>query len=70
MARVGEKRGAYGVLVGRTEGRKKTLGSLGRTLRSILKMNLQDGEWDWTDLAEDRYKWWAVVNTAMNLHIL
>ena len=33
-------------------------------------MNLQDREWDWTDLAEVSYKWRAVVNTAMNLRAL
>jgi hypothetical protein len=33
-------------------------------------MKLQDIEWDWTDLAEVRYKWWDVVNTAMNLRVL
>jgi hypothetical protein len=36
VARVGEKRGAYGVLVGKTEG-KKHLEDLGVNLRSILK---------------------------------
>jgi hypothetical protein len=26
-------------------------------------------EWDWTDLAEVKYKWRAVVNMAMNLRV-
>ena len=25
---------------------------------------------DWIDLTQDRYKWWAVVNTAMNICVL
>jgi hypothetical protein len=25
------------------------------------------GLMDWIDLAEDRYRWWAFVNTVMNL---
>jgi hypothetical protein len=33
-------------------------------------MNLQDREWDWTDVAEVRYNWRDVVNTAMNLRVL
>ena len=24
---------------------------------------------EWIDLAQDRDKWWAVVNTAMNLQV-
>ena len=32
-------------------------------------MYLHEIEWDWTDLAQDRHKWRAVVNTAMNLQV-
>jgi hypothetical protein len=35
-------------------------------------MDLQEGEWgamDWIGLAQDRYRWWAVVNTVMNLQV-
>jgi hypothetical protein len=34
-----------------------------------IKMDLRDIEWDgmdWTDLAQDRDKWWALVNRVMN----
>jgi len=24
---------------------------------------------DWINLTEGRHKWWAVVNTVMNLHV-
>ena len=27
------------------------------------------GYMDWIDLPQDRHKWWAVVNTVMNLRV-
>jgi len=39
---------------------------------SNTKMDLQKVEWGgigWTDLAQDREKWWALVNVAMNLEV-
>jgi hypothetical protein len=36
------------------------------------KMNLREKEWDvmnWTDLAQDRKQWRALVNTAINLPV-
>jgi hypothetical protein len=35
-----------------------------------IKMDLQELEWgdmDWIDLAQDRDRWWALVNVVMNL---
>jgi hypothetical protein len=35
-------------------------------------MDLQEGGWgamDQIDLAQDRDRWWAVVNTVMNLQV-
>jgi hypothetical protein len=26
-------------------------------------------EWDWFDVAEDRYRWRALVNAVMNLRV-
>jgi hypothetical protein len=39
--------------------------------RRIIKMGLQKRNrgMDWTDLAQDRNKWWAVVNVVMNLRV-
>jgi len=35
-------------------------------------MDLQDVRWgsmDWIDMAQDRDRWWAVVNAVMNFRI-
>jgi hypothetical protein len=37
-----------------------------------IKLDLTEIGWDgvdWIDLAENRYKWRALVNTAMNLQV-
>jgi hypothetical protein len=37
-----------------------------------IKMSLRDIEWDgmdWIDLAQDRDRWRALVNTVMNLGV-
>jgi hypothetical protein len=31
--------------------------------------NKWDGGMDWIDLAQDREKWWAIVNVVMNLRV-
>jgi len=28
-----------------------------------------DGEMDWIDLAQDKDRWWALVNAVMNLRL-
>jgi hypothetical protein len=58
-------------LVGKSEGKRP----LGRPrIRQIdnIKMDLLEielGVVDWTGLAEDRYRWRALVNSAMNLRV-
>jgi hypothetical protein len=39
--------------------------------RIILKWILEkgDGGMDWIDLAQDRERWWALVNAVMNFRI-
>jgi hypothetical protein len=35
-------------------------------------MDIQEVGWecmDWIDLAEDRVRWWALVNAVMNLFV-
>jgi hypothetical protein len=57
--------------VGKHE-RKRPLGRLRRRWKDIIKMNLQDvgcGGMDWIELAQDRDRWWVVVNAVMNLQV-
>jgi len=71
VARVGERRGVCRVLVGKPE-RKKPLGRPRRRWEDNIKMNLQEvGCWgmDWIELAQDRDRWRALVNSVMNLRV-
>jgi hypothetical protein len=60
---MGEKRGAYRILVGRPEGRRP-LRRPRRRWEDNIKMNRQDEGWgmDWIELAQDRDRWPALVN--------
>jgi len=69
VARVGEKRDVYRVLVGKPEG-KRPLGRPSRRWEDNIKMHLQErrcGGMDWTDLAQDRDKWRVLVNAVMSI---
>jgi hypothetical protein len=71
VARMEEKRNAYGILVGKPEG-KRPLGRPRRMWVNNIKMNLREIGWDgmdWIDLAQDRDQWRALVNTVMNLRV-
>jgi hypothetical protein len=66
---MGEVRGAYNILVGRSEG-KRPLGRPRRRWEDNIKMDLRIigfGDVDWIDLAQDRDRWRALVNTVMSL---
>jgi hypothetical protein len=67
---MGEKRGAYRILVGRPEGRR-SLGRPRHRWKDNIKMHLQEVGWgmDWIELAQDRDRWRAVVNAVMNLWV-
>jgi hypothetical protein len=67
---MGEKRGAYRILVGRPEGRRP-LGRPRRRWEDNIKMDLEDVGWgmDWIELAQDRYRWRALVNAVMNFRV-
>ena len=72
VARVGERRGVYGVLVGKRVG-KKPLRKHRRRWEDNIKMDLQEvgcGGMDWIELAHDRGRWRALVNAVMNLRVL
>ena len=68
MARMGEGRGVHRVLVGKPEG-KRPLRRPRRRWEDNIKMDLREvgGDGDWMELAQDRDRWWALVNTVMNL---
>jgi hypothetical protein len=71
VARMGEGRGAYRILVGRPEGRRP-LGRPRRRLQDNIRMDLQEVGWDgvaWIDMAQDRDRWRAPVNAVMNLRV-
>jgi hypothetical protein len=65
------RRGVYRVLVGRPEW-KRPLGRHRHRWEDNIKMDLMeigiDGA-NWIQLAQDRVKWRAFVNTVMNLQI-
>jgi hypothetical protein len=69
---MGEVRGAYNILVGRSEGRRP-LGRPGRRWEDNIKMDLGEigfGDVDRIYWAQDRDRWRALVNTVMNLRVL
>jgi hypothetical protein len=57
VARLGERRAAYRILVGRPEGRRP-LGRPRRRIEDNIKMDLEDVGWamDWNELARGRDK--------------
>jgi hypothetical protein len=68
VARMGEKRNAYRILVAKPEV-KKPLERLRHRWEDNVKMDLRETGWggmDWIDLAEDNNQWRALLNTVMN----
>jgi hypothetical protein len=71
VARMGEKRNVSTLLVGKPDG-KRPLGKTRRRWIGNIKMDLFGlglGGVDWIDLAQDRYRWRALVNSVMNLRV-
>jgi hypothetical protein len=71
VARKGEKRNAYRLLVGKPEG-KRPLGRPRRGWADNIKIDPLEIGWggvDWIGLAQDTDKWRALVNAVMNLRV-
>jgi hypothetical protein len=72
VARMGEGRNVYRVLVGKPEG-KRPLERLRRRWECGIRMDLREIGWggvEWIHHAQDRDRWLAVVNAVMNLRVL
>jgi hypothetical protein len=71
VAHRGERRGVYGILVGRPEG-KRPLGRPRCTWDNNIKIDLRETGIDganWIWLAWNRVQWQAFVNKVMNLWV-
>jgi hypothetical protein len=68
---MGEKRKAYRLLVIKPNG-KSPLGRPRRSWVDNIRMDLGEEGWggvDWIDLAQDRNRWRALVNSVLNLRV-
>jgi hypothetical protein len=71
IARTGEMKNAYNILVGKPDG-KKPLRRPRHGWEDTIRMDIREIGWqvvDWIHVAQDRDQWRAVVNTVMNLRV-
>jgi len=71
VARMGEGRGVYRVLVGKHEG-KRPLGRPRCRWKDNIRMDLREvgcGCVDWMELAQDKDRWRALVSAVTNLRV-
>ena len=71
VARMGEERGAYSVLVGKLVG-KRPLERPRRRCVDNIRIELQEvgcGYVDWIGLVQDRDRWRTLVSALMNLRV-
>jgi hypothetical protein len=72
VARMGEGRNVYRLLMGKPEG-KRPLERPRRRWEDGVEVDLREVGWccvEWIHLAQYRDCWWAVVNAVMNLRFL
>jgi hypothetical protein len=71
VARMGEKRNAFRLLVRKPEG-KRPLARPRRRWEDNIRMDLGEVGWsdvDWIGLARDRNRWRALVNSVLKLRV-
>jgi hypothetical protein len=71
VARMGESRTLYRVLVGKPDG-KRPLGRSRHRWEENIKVDLEEvgcEGMDWIDVAQDRDRWRALVKAVMNLRV-
>jgi hypothetical protein len=71
VARMGEKRNAYRLLVGKPE-RKRPLGRPRRRWVDNIRMDLGEVGWgyvNWIGLATNRNRWRALANSVSNIRV-
>jgi hypothetical protein len=71
VARMGEGRGVYRVLVGKPEGRRP-LGRPRRRWEDNIRIDLRKvgcGCVDWMEMTQDRDRWLALVSAVMNVRV-
>jgi hypothetical protein len=67
----GGERNTYRLLVGKPEG-KRSLGRPRRRWVDNIRMDFEEVGWgdvDWIDLAQDRNRWRALVNSVLNRRV-
>jgi hypothetical protein len=72
VARMGQERNVYRVLIGKPEG-KRPLGKPRRRWEDEIRMDLRGIGWgsvDWIQLAQGRDRWRVVVSTVMSIRVL
>jgi hypothetical protein len=71
VTRMGKKRNAYRLLVGKSEG-ERPLGRPRRRWVDNIRLDLGEVGWgdvDWIGLAQDRNRWRALVNSVTILRV-